>query len=239
MIEFLYLTPVGIIKFRPDGHIEMVNPVAAQLLMPLATAGDMSNLFDLFGAMAPGLRSRISAFQPVAGPICDQMQLQTPRSAQVLTLSINKINSYSLMAVLQDITLAIAREARFRDDQERFRAIFENIRDYAICTVDLEGRVDEWNPSLYRFGGWRPADVAESAQPILLALVGGRPAAEALLDRARQHGTAEHEGWGRRRDGSPFWGSTIASALPGRDGAANGYVMVTRDLTDRKHIGPK
>ncbi len=235
LVEFLYLTPVGIIKFRPDGYIEMANPLAAQLLMPLATGGDMSNLFDVFSIMAPGLRGLVAAFLPAAGPICDQIHLHTPQSRQVLTLGIIKINGHTLMAVLQDITLAIAREARVHEDQERFRAIFENIRDYAICTVDLEGRVDEWNRSLNRFGGWNPADVAASGQAILLALAGGQQAADSLLARASQHGTAEYEGWGRRSDGNIFWGSTIATALPGPDGAANGFVLVTRDLTDRKH----
>ncbi len=236
MVEFLYLTPVGIIKFRPDGHIEMANPMATQLLMPLTTGGDMANLYDLFNTLAPDLRGRVAGFQPVAGPICDQMQLQTPQADQVLTLGINKIDDHSFMAVLQDITQAISRETRIRDDQARFRAIFENIPDYAICTVDLAGRVDEWNRSLNRFGGWQPSDVGEAGDAILLAMVGGRPAGDALLNRARQHGTAEHEGWGRRRDGSTFWGSTIATALSGQDGSANGFVLVTHDLTDRKQM---
>jgi hypothetical protein len=36
LLEFLYLTPVGIVKFRLDGAIDIANPVAAALLMPLA-----------------------------------------------------------------------------------------------------------------------------------------------------------------------------------------------------------
>jgi diguanylate cyclase (GGDEF)-like protein/PAS domain S-box-containing protein len=162
------------------------------------------------------------------------LQLAVPGTRTVLTLGINKIDSETLMAVVQDITAAIEQEKRIRDDQQRFRAIFENIRDYAICTVDLDGCIDEWNRSLNRLGGWLPADVAGASAGVLFqATLAGSPHA-ALLERAQRNGTAEFEGWCVRKDGSAFWGNTVATALPDRDGHANGFVLVTRDLTERK-----
>jgi PAS domain-containing protein len=156
-LEFLYLTPVGIIKFRPDGTIEMANAAAAQLLIPLAAQADMSDIYRLFAGILPDLRQQIEHFEPIAGAICDQIQVSVPGTRIVLTIGINKINSGTLMAVVQDISRATEQERRIRDDQERFRAIFENIRDCAICTVDLDGRIDGWNRSLNRLGGWEPA----------------------------------------------------------------------------------
>jgi diguanylate cyclase (GGDEF)-like protein/PAS domain S-box-containing protein len=236
LIEFLYLTPVGIVKFRPDGGIEMANPVAAQLLMPLASDADLSNFYRLFRALVPDLRARVEGFRASAGIICDQMQVTVPATGNVLTLGINKIDARTLMAVVQDITRAIEQETRIRDDQTRFRAIFESIRDYAIYTVDLDGRVSEWNRSLKRLGGWQPEDLLGASIAILFAPTADIPAGTALLARAREQGTAEFEGWGLRKDGSMFWGNTVATALPDRDGNAAGYVLVTRDLTDRKHL---
>jgi diguanylate cyclase (GGDEF)-like protein/PAS domain S-box-containing protein len=236
LVEFLYLVPVGIIKFGPDGGIDMMNPMAAQLLMPLAADADMSDLYRLFGAVLPDLRARIQAFRAPAGPIIDQMQIAVPASAQVLTLGINRIDARTLMAVVQDITRAIEQETRIRDDQTRFRAIFESIRDYAIYTVDLDGRVSEWNRSLKRLGGWQPADLLGASVTILFAPTADIPAGTALLARAREHGTAEFEGWGLRKDGTMFWGNTVATALHDREGNAAGYVLVTRDLTERKHL---
>jgi diguanylate cyclase (GGDEF)-like protein/PAS domain S-box-containing protein len=237
LIEFLYLTPVGIIKFRPDGKIEMANPAAAQLLMPLAAGSDLSDLYVVLSAVAPDLRQRVESFRAPAGPICDQLQMAVPGTRIVLTLGVNKINPDALMAVVQDITRAIEQENRIRDDQQRFRAIFENVRDYAIFTADIDGRVDEWNRSLNRLGGWEPDDV--TGEPIEVFFppgAAGQSCSNSLLDRTRRNGTAEFEGWGVRKDGSRFWGSTVATALPDREGRANGYVLVTRDLTERKRM---
>ena len=104
LVEFLYLAPVGIIKFRPDGTIDMANPTAAQLLMPLASDGDMSDLYRLLSGIAPDLRSHVERFQEPAGQIFDQMQLAVPKSQTTLMLDINKINGTTLMAALQNIS---------------------------------------------------------------------------------------------------------------------------------------
>jgi diguanylate cyclase (GGDEF)-like protein/PAS domain S-box-containing protein len=237
LLEFLYLTPVGIVKFDPDGKIGMANAVAAQLLMPLARDCDMSDLYHVFAATLPDLRGSVEAFRSPTGTICDQLQVKVPGTRSVLTLSINRVDPDTLMAVVQDISQAIEQETRIRDDQQRFRAIFENVRDYAIYTVGLDGRVDQWNRSVARIGGWEPMDVTDAPVGIFFpAGQGDQSEATALLDRARRVGTAEFEGWQVRKDGGQFWGNTVASSLPDQDGAASGYVLVTRDLTERKRM---
>jgi diguanylate cyclase (GGDEF)-like protein/PAS domain S-box-containing protein len=240
LIEFLYLTPVGIVKFRDDGKIELANPEAAKLLVPLASNFDMSNIYILFSHVVPTLRTQVKCFKGESGPVFDRTQFTVPGTRTLLTLDINKINAGTFMAVIRDVTSAIEQESRIRDDQKRFHAIFENIRDCAIFTVDVDGYIDGWNRSLSRLGGWGPADVIGTAIDIFLpqAKDGISPGA-ALLERASQHGTAEIEGWGARKNGTIFWGNTVATALPDREGHVNGFVLVTRDLTDRKLIEDK
>ena len=232
-----YLVPVGLVKFRPDGAIEMANPVAAQLLMPLAPASDMSNLYRVLSPAVPDLQQRIAAFQGPSGSICDQLQVTVPPTRTVLTLNINKIDPGTLMATVQDITRAIERETRIREDQQRFRVIFENVRDHAIYTVDADGRIDTWNGTLARIGGWSPEDVLGAPLGIFFPEDPIHQAQSvSLLDRASQFGTAEVESWRVRKDGSRYWGNTIAACLPDQDGRANGYVLVTHDLTERKQM---
>ena len=57
LIQFLYKAPIGLLQTREDGEVLLVNPMAAQLLMPLAPGGDLSNLFDVLQALAPELRA--------------------------------------------------------------------------------------------------------------------------------------------------------------------------------------
>ena len=55
-----------------------------------------------------------------------------------------------------------------------------------------------------------------------------------MLDRARQHGTAEDEGWRVRKDGSRFWANVVITALWDDAGELKGFAKVTRDITERR-----
>jgi diguanylate cyclase (GGDEF)-like protein/PAS domain S-box-containing protein len=235
LLEFLYLTPVGIIKFRDNGQVVMINPVAVKLLMPLSATTVMSNVYDLFTGVVPNLRMRIEQFDGISGVIFDQRQIFIAATRSVLTLGVNRVAADTLMAVIQDITLAIQQEKRIRDDQERFRAIFDNIRGCAICTVDFKGRVEGWNRSLNRLGGWEPADLSDRPIGALFSRGGdGQLDYGGLLEQANRCGSAEAEGWAVRKDGTRFWGHVVGTVLPDQDGGPSGYVVVTRDLSDRK-----
>lgn len=45
LMKFLFLSPVGLSHTSLDGQIAMINPISAQLLMPLLCGGDLTNLF--------------------------------------------------------------------------------------------------------------------------------------------------------------------------------------------------
>ncbi len=235
LLEFLYLTPVGLIKFRPNGVVWMVNPEAARLLMPLAREAEMSDIYRLFGDLAPDLKDVVNAFPGDSGAICEQRRLSARGTGTTLALSVHKIDPGRLMAVVQDITRVAEQEALLRQDEYRLHAIFENIRDHAICTVGLDGRVEGWNRSLHRTGGWSPADVEGATVSLFFPPTPiGPDAGPALLARARAAGSAEFEGWHVRKDGSRLWGNTVASVLPDGDGHPSGFVLITRDVTERK-----
>ena len=40
LLEFIYMAPVGFVRTALDGEIAMINPVPAQLLLPLARDGN-------------------------------------------------------------------------------------------------------------------------------------------------------------------------------------------------------
>ena len=76
LLQFLYLVPVGVVQFAPDGAIAMMNPVCAQLLMPLSTDGGLDNLFDALEQVAPELRNMASTFPAAHGTVCDSHRVQ-------------------------------------------------------------------------------------------------------------------------------------------------------------------
>ena len=118
LIQFLYLAPVGLIQIQPDGQIELMNPMSAQLLMPLAPDGDLSNLFTVLLPYAPGLRQLCREFSAPQGVICEAMRIELPLfdrrqgTPQVLSLGLMRIDAGRIMAALLDATNEVRREQR-------------------------------------------------------------------------------------------------------------------------------
>jgi hypothetical protein len=53
LIQFMYLAPVGLVQADMAGDIAMINPISAQLLMPLAPQACLNNLFEALEGVAP------------------------------------------------------------------------------------------------------------------------------------------------------------------------------------------
>lgn len=242
LLRFLYLCPVGVIKLAGCGRVDMMNPMAAQLLMPLARPG--TGLEDLFVALAdyaPELRQMVSGFDRPHGTICESYQVEVSasspsRKGAVLAITLIKVDADCLMAVLVDVSRLVAQERIIRAREERLRAIFDGIRDYAIYTLDRDGRVDSWNRSVQRVQGY----TAEEAlgQPLGFDCSDEARAQawpEQRLRSARESGWHEDEGWRVRRDGSRFWANSIVSVLQDGERGVAGYSVITRDITERKH----
>ena len=62
VLEFLYACPVGLVQSSTDGDILMANPMAMKLLLPIATGGIVTNLFDVLCRYSNELRSIVADF---------------------------------------------------------------------------------------------------------------------------------------------------------------------------------
>jgi diguanylate cyclase (GGDEF)-like protein/PAS domain S-box-containing protein len=219
----------------------MANGTAAQLLVPISPGGDLSNAYRALQAFAPDLQARVGAFTAAHGPILRNQRLDaTARGLPaILSLSVHRVRPGLHMAVVEDVTQLVEQERLIAGQKQRLAAIVDHVRDYAIFTLDVAGRIDEWNPSIRRHGGWEARDVVGRGLEMFQADADEMRAAEAQADLVRQAaqvGSAEAEGWRVRRDGSRLWGNTVVTALPDPDGALRGFAVVERDLTDRKEL---
>ncbi|MBY0243702.1 MAG: diguanylate cyclase [Burkholderiaceae bacterium] len=249
LLQFLYMAPVGLVQLSADGTILMLNPLSAQLLMPLSNDGELTNLFDALASVAPDLRLMCTAFPAPCGQICDatRLYLHADGSAsgpQVLSLSMLKLDADRLMAVLSDITVQDRRERQLRKTDAWLNAIMTNIADYALVSLDKRGCIESWNESIGRVTGHAPAI---KGQPYAIFYPSGGTTEEQQLDRLREadgNGWTLDEGLRLRADGSQFWGSSMISPLPGRteEGAQSvslgdeepAYCMIIRDISDKR-----
>lgn len=243
LIQFLYLAPVGLVQANIDGEITMMNPVAAQLLMPLSRDGGLDNLFVALECAAPELRAAASRHAEPYGKVCDGLHVHLDtggarRGPQILSLTLLKLDAGRLMAVIGDITEQLLRERRLRQNDAWLDAILAGVKDYALANLDLQGRICDWNPSIGRVTGFGPEAIG---QPFTIFHPPGALALEYGQDRLRE---ADTSGWsfdegGRvRADGAAFWGSTLIAPLPDREprpGEAGGpaYCLILRDIGER------
>jgi diguanylate cyclase (GGDEF)-like protein len=113
LLQFLYRTPIGVLQADIGGAIDMMNPKAAQLLMPLVPDGALDDLYAIFAATAPDLRAAVARCDTPSGVVVDGLRIDAPGGRdgpQVLSLSVMKLDPRRLMASLNDITLETRRE---------------------------------------------------------------------------------------------------------------------------------
>jgi diguanylate cyclase (GGDEF)-like protein len=118
LMQFLYRAPIGLVQTTLVGQIEMINPMSASLLMPLSRDGNLDNLFTALQDVAPTLRQMTAALQSSSGIVCESLRFSLPAGpgagvddpAQIVSLSLLKLDENRLMGVLLDATLEAKRE---------------------------------------------------------------------------------------------------------------------------------
>jgi predicted signal transduction protein with EAL and GGDEF domain len=116
LVQFLYRAPIGLVQTDREGGVEMLNPMASNLLMPLARDGGLDNLFATLECVAPQLKQLADAFDQPSGVVCEALRVplgqdtSAPGAPQVLSISLMKLDSGRLMAALTDATQEIQRE---------------------------------------------------------------------------------------------------------------------------------
>jgi PAS domain S-box-containing protein len=120
---------------------------------------------------------------------------------------------------------------------EGFRLIVDAVEDYAIFTMDPEGKVASWNPGAERLLGWAAEEILGRDSACFFTPEDvQKGAAEGELRKAAETGRASDDRWHVRKNGSYFFASGITSSLRDAQGALLGYVKIMRDRTDRKRL---
>ncbi|HEU4559749.1 MAG TPA: PAS domain S-box protein [Longimicrobium sp.] len=137
----------------------------------------------------------------------------------------------------QDVTSRRRVEDALRDGEERYRMIVEGARDYAILTVDPDGRITSWAPGAEAVYGWSAdevagADVAMTFTPEDRAE--GVPERERAV--AREQGWAPDVRWHLRSDGARVFIDGITRALHHADGTLRGFLKIGQDVTERRRM---
>ena len=244
LLQFLYMAPVGLVQTLHNGEILMVNPLCAQLLMPLSPDGGLSNLFTVLADAMPDLQHRVRQFEAPHGMVCESqlIQLSSKQSGKqeprILSISLLKLDAQRLMCLLSDVTQSVKRDRELRQSQAWINSIVTGISNYALLSLDEQGRVRDWNPGVERMTGFGGAALV--GESLASFYPGDAVPAGRLLDRLEEadaSGWSLDEGWRLRADGSRYWGSCLIAPLhkPGETQAEDrAYSLILRDISDRR-----
>ncbi|MES2661430.1 MAG: PAS domain S-box protein [Verrucomicrobiota bacterium] len=112
--------------------------------------------------------------------------------------------------------------------------LLASVEDYAIFTLDLEGRIMDWNLGAHKIKSYMPEEIIGQHFSIFYSQEDrDRKLPEMELEIVLEKGRFTDEGWRLRKDGSRFWASVTITAIPADDGSICGFLKITRDLTDR------
>lgn len=144
-------------------------------------------------------------------------------------------------AITREVREAQNRRERFRvavqlgQAEERYRLMVENVRDYAIFMLDINGDVASWNHGATRLTGYEATEILGRPFTTLFAeeeRAAQRP--EEVLRAATMDGSHTNEGRKRRRDGTTFWALCTVDRIA--DTSPVGYSVVLRDITEKKRL---
>jgi two-component system CheB/CheR fusion protein len=134
-----------------------------------------------------------------------------------------------------DFTARRAAEEALRRSEEQYRLLVEGVEEYAMLSIDLEGRITTWNSGARKLFGRTEDETI--GQPLAALLVDEERAAaspEAELATVERAGVAVDDRWYVRKDGTRFRASGVTTALRAADGQIRGFARILRDNTDRQ-----
>jgi PAS domain S-box-containing protein len=130
---------------------------------------------------------------------------------------------------------AMPSPATWKDDDAIFRRLVEDVPDYAIFMLDVDGRVRTWNTGAARINGYTADEIIGQHFSVFYPqdrIDEGWPDLE--LKVAADTGRFEDEGWRVRKDGTQFWANAVITRVLADDGSLLGFSKITRDLTTRR-----
>ena len=116
-----------------------------------------------------------------------------------------------------------------------YRKMVEEVQDYAIVLLDVDGTILTWNKGAEKIKGYKAEEIiGQNFSIFYLPQDRQEELPQKLISLARREGRAKHIGRRVRKDGTIFWGSILITALHDEDGSVLGFTKLTRELRDNE-----
>lgn len=153
LLEYIYQSQLRLIVCDHLGAIELMTPVAAQMLMPLTRNGRLDNLFEVLKPWVPELAGYIA--HSSNDVVCDGLQFEVPwqTAPRVMSLNLHRLGEDKFLTTIADVTestrhmenvLALHVE-NLRNSQAQIKAqalLYSNFYDFSpvgFISIDRDG----------------------------------------------------------------------------------------------------
>ena len=210
----------GMLVIDAEGFIRFANPAAVALF-----EGETKDIVG-FHLGVPAIEKPTELILPHADGI---------RYVEMVATDILWDGTVAHLASLRDVSDRRQAADALRKSEEFFRLLTENVKDYAIISLDPQGRVVTWNDGARRLNGYDKAQIIGQSIECFYSPEdrrAGKPMQ--LLEQAAVKGPCQDEGWRVRRDETRFYANVVLTAMRNAAGKVVGFVNITRDITDRE-----
>jgi PAS domain-containing protein len=185
LLQFLYRTPWGLLQTTRTGDIQMLNPVAAKVLMPLAFNGRLDNLFALLRGARPELCALVESTSERYGVVCEDLPLPGLHHQAVGAGAVPSSISISIFVQNQDTLMVVMREAQIVREVSNTRQAAElhalqNLPQLGLIKT-RNGLISWSNPAAQRMLGYSGKQLQDAPFTDLFAQDVGESLMEACL----------------------------------------------------------
>jgi diguanylate cyclase (GGDEF)-like protein/PAS domain S-box-containing protein len=257
LLTFLYMAPVGVVQMSADGQISLINPMAANLLVPLQADGTLTNLFDAIDHSMPEVRKLVVEHDKPNGTICKSLRFapffRARRYAENKTyeLTLLKVAPDTLMGMVTDVTEVVMREEQIRLGSAWYNALLNDQFKYGVVGLDDHGLILNWNEAMEKLTGLSAAiAIGQPCSTLFEDSLSFSNRLQDLLYDVIASGWTLQNDWCVRADGARFWASYIISVpemddvlhvhdvvLP--DPKKSAFVLLIRDINQHANASEK
>ena len=116
---------------------------------------------------------------------------------------------------------------------ERFSLLVQNVKDYAIFSLDELGNIQTWNDGAQRMQGYTKDEIiGQNISKFYTESDVQNRVPAYNLKMAREMGHYETHGLRVKKDRSVFWVEAVYTALYNEKGELTGFSKIARDVTD-------
>jgi PAS domain S-box-containing protein len=184
---------------------------------------------------ALSLRRVAKEFGVSSQQLWDVARNQRPVSHGILQTSGDLLHALG-QAFLRQRYSAILEE-KLAETNGRFRLLVEEVRDYALFTMDPTGRVTSWNGGAERMLGYVQAEIVGQNFSCFFSPEDiQKHVPKKQLRKALKTGGTKDEGWRVRGNRKQFWADVNITVLLENAGSVHGFAIIMQDVTERRRI---